>query len=69
MLVCLLTSKLSWIPVSGHWDDRRRRRCRLGWKPVSATCMTPFFFLDPSSQGTGMTPFWMESYFHDIIIK
>ncbi|MFP3020255.1 MAG: hypothetical protein ACEY3F_02750 [Wolbachia sp.] len=19
--------------------------------------------------GTGMTPFWMESYFHDIIIK
>ncbi|WP_410541008.1 hypothetical protein [Wolbachia endosymbiont (group A) of Anomoia purmunda] len=20
-----------------------------------ATCMTPFFFLDPSSQGTGMT--------------
>ncbi|MDE5057942.1 hypothetical protein OZD61_04045 [Wolbachia endosymbiont of Drosophila bocki] len=24
MLVCLLTSKLFWIPVSGHWDDRRR---------------------------------------------
>ncbi|MFP3036448.1 MAG: WPE palindromic element domain-containing protein [Wolbachia sp.] len=21
MLVCLLTSKLSWIPVSEHWDD------------------------------------------------
>ncbi|WP_265023582.1 hypothetical protein [Wolbachia endosymbiont (group A) of Epistrophe grossularia] len=23
--------------------------------PVSSTGMTPFFFLDPSSQGTGMT--------------
>ncbi|MFP3020494.1 MAG: hypothetical protein ACEY3F_04035 [Wolbachia sp.] len=21
MLVCLLTSKFFWIPVSGHWDD------------------------------------------------
>nr|WP_320109791.1 WPE palindromic element domain-containing protein [Wolbachia endosymbiont (group A) of Trypoxylon clavicerum] len=26
-----------------------------GWIPVSRTGMTPFFFLDPSSQGTGMT--------------
>ncbi|WP_242049507.1 hypothetical protein [Wolbachia endosymbiont of Kradibia gibbosae] len=25
------------------------------WIPVSRTGMTPFFFLDPSSQGTGMT--------------
>ncbi|WP_265034631.1 MULTISPECIES: hypothetical protein [unclassified Wolbachia] len=24
---------------------------------MSATFMTPFFFLDPSSQGAGMTPF------------
>ncbi|WP_156518043.1 WPE palindromic element domain-containing protein [Wolbachia endosymbiont of Nomada ferruginata] len=28
---------------------------REDWIPVSATCMTPSFFLDPSSQGTGMT--------------
>ncbi|AAS14531.1 hypothetical protein WD_0847 [Wolbachia endosymbiont of Drosophila melanogaster] len=21
----------------------RRGHCRLGWKPVSATCITPFF--------------------------
>ncbi|UZE38561.1 hypothetical protein [Wolbachia endosymbiont of Drosophila pseudotakahashii] len=41
----MLTSKLFWIPVSGHWDDRGEE----------ATWMTPFFFLDPSSQGTGMT--------------
>ncbi|MDX5527038.1 MAG: hypothetical protein O7167_04090 [Wolbachia endosymbiont of Andrena nigroaenea] len=35
MLVCLLTSKLFWIPVSGHWDDTVTK------EPVSATRMTP----------------------------
>ncbi|RLT61709.1 hypothetical protein WANA13_0812, partial [Wolbachia endosymbiont of Drosophila ananassae] len=25
------------------------------WIPLSSTGMTPSFFLDPSSQGTGMT--------------
>ncbi|WP_265031183.1 hypothetical protein [Wolbachia endosymbiont (group A) of Tiphia femorata] len=32
----------SWIPVSGHWDDTIIK------ESVSATFMTPFFFLDPS---------------------
>ncbi|WP_341819443.1 hypothetical protein [Wolbachia endosymbiont (group A) of Brachyopa scutellaris] len=56
----MLTSKLSWIPVSstgmtgegGYLDDT-------------------IFFLDPSSQGTEMTPSWMKtsiSYFHDTIL-
>ncbi len=35
--------------MSGHWDDTIIK------ESVSATFMTPFFFLDPSSLGNGMT--------------
>ncbi|WP_265037147.1 hypothetical protein [Wolbachia endosymbiont (group A) of Anomoia purmunda] len=50
MLTNPVSNQNSWIPVSGHWDDTIIK------EPVSATGMTPFFFLDPSSQGTEMTP-------------
>ncbi|WP_353285726.1 hypothetical protein [Wolbachia endosymbiont (group A) of Gastracanthus pulcherrimus] len=35
--------------MSGHWDDTIIK------ESVSATFMTPFFFLDPSSRATWMT--------------
>ncbi|WP_156518007.1 MULTISPECIES: hypothetical protein [unclassified Wolbachia] len=40
---------------------------------MSATCMTPFFFLDPSSQATRMTPLGAGmtgegGYLHDTIL-
>ncbi|WP_265021853.1 hypothetical protein [Wolbachia endosymbiont (group A) of Icerya purchasi] len=37
-----------------HWNDTEGATAVIK-EPVSATFMTPFFFLDPSSQGTGMT--------------
>ncbi|UVW83888.1 hypothetical protein [Wolbachia endosymbiont of Aedes albopictus] len=36
----------SWIP---DWNDI-----------IGGTYMTSFFFLDPSSQATRMTPYWWE---------
>ncbi|WP_264339298.1 hypothetical protein [Wolbachia endosymbiont (group A) of Cydia splendana] len=36
-------------PSVKHWDDTVIK------EPVSATWMTSSFFLDPSSQSTGMT--------------
>ncbi|MFP3033211.1 MAG: hypothetical protein ACEY3M_19610 [Wolbachia sp.] len=35
---------------------------------MSATWMTPFFFLDPSSLGTGMTK-WSVCFCHPMIAK
>ncbi|WP_264338260.1 MULTISPECIES: hypothetical protein [unclassified Wolbachia] len=47
----LLAYKQTFLdPSVKHWDDTIIK------ESVSATFMTPFFFLDPSSQGTGMTP-------------
>ncbi|WP_341823616.1 hypothetical protein [Wolbachia endosymbiont (group A) of Agelastica alni] len=65
--------------MSGHWDDEKGEHLRtltLSFQRVTLEsssyctftwCRVKF----PGSQclGTGMTPFWMESYFHDIIIK
>jgi len=43
----------------GHWDDKEigtGMTRKEHWNDIiGATFMTPFFFLDPSSLGTGMT--------------
>ncbi|MFP3016068.1 MAG: hypothetical protein ACEY3H_00490 [Wolbachia sp.] len=40
--------------MSGHWDDKEigtGMTRKEHWNDIiGATCMTPFFFLDPSSQ-------------------
>ncbi|WP_264338284.1 hypothetical protein [Wolbachia endosymbiont (group A) of Cheilosia soror] len=52
----MLTNLIKFLdPSVKHWDDKKK-----------STGMTPFFFLDPNSQGTGMTPkgllpSWMET--------